>query len=86
MFIAYTKLWFALQEKLHFAIRAKKCKYTLRMKAKKGTNFISLRAKSKNSEKPNHEVTSEVSSSKIMRSKSDMTSRTATSIISPAVQ
>ena len=24
MFIAYTKLWFALQEKLHFAIRAKK--------------------------------------------------------------
>ena len=56
------------------------------MKAKKGTNFISLRTKSKNPQKPNHEVTSEVSSSKIMQSKSDMTSRTATSIISPAVR
>ena len=46
----------------------------------------SLRAKSKKPRKLNHEVTSEISSSKISRSKSDMTSRTATSIISSAVR
>ena len=46
----------------------------------------SLCAKSKTPQKLNHEVTSEISSSKIRRSKSDMTSRTATSIISSAVR
>jgi len=46
----------------------------------------SLRAKSKTPRKLNHEVTSEISSSKIRRSKSDMTLRTATSIISSAVR
>jgi len=82
----YIKKQFVLQGKLHFVIISEENARVHFAQKRRKIQISSLSAKSKTPRKLNHEVTSEISSSKIRRSKSDMTSRTATSIISSAVR